>query len=107
MPRAIKRCAQPGCKLKAPCPKHKVWQPSSGTRPLPSNWKTIKKDARGFAAKTCYLCKTKDPGGQVDHIKNRASGGSDRPENLAWICRSCHKDKTEREKQAGRKRLKE
>lgn len=34
---------------------------------------------------------------EVDHIRNKAAGGSDAPENLQAICRPCHAAKTRRE----------
>lgn len=102
MPRAKKRCPQPQCPQYAPCPTHKVWRPSSGTRPLPSNWGSLKKKARGYADKRCYVCGKAPVAGQVDHVINRAAAGSDDPSNLAWICHADHKLKTEREKQVGR-----
>ena len=33
----------------------------------------------------------------VDHILNKANGGTDAPENLETICAPCHKEKTQRE----------
>lgn len=107
MPRAKKRCAQVGCREYAPCPKHKVWQPSSGTRPLPGDWKSLRKKARGYDEKRCYICHKIRTNGAVDHIIPRSQGGPHHPANLAWICNgpgSCHEQKTEAEKQAGRKR---
>lgn len=103
MPRAKKRCADPTCRQYAPCPIHRTWKPSSGTRPLPGNWKSLKKKAEGYSEKRCYRCNRIDPTGQVDHKKNRAQGGSDAPENLGWMCTKCHALKTEQEKQEGRK----
>lgn len=82
-----------------------MWKQSSGQQDLPPNWKTIRKQAEGFAEKRCYVCKRINPDGQVDHKVNRAAGGSNRKENLGWICQEpCHRLKTDREKQAGRKR---
>jgi len=71
---------------------------------MPSNWGSLKKKAKGYTEKKCYVCGKSPVAGQVDHIINRASGGTDHPDNLAWICHKDHSDKTEREKQAGRKR---
>lgn len=48
----------------------------------------------------CYLC-----GGRavtVDHILNRARGGTDCDDNLAAICVACHRRKTAREAARGR-----
>ncbi|MFC6022963.1 HNH endonuclease [Plantactinospora solaniradicis] len=101
IPRAKKRCAKPGCKEVAPCKRHKVWKESSGTRQLPGNWSTLKKQARNFATKICVFCGLRDPGGQVDHVINRAEGGTDDPSNLGWACARCHDRKTEEEKLRG------
>ena len=38
---------------------------------------------------------------QVDHIIQRASGGSEEDSNLQSICLSCHKEKTARESTGG------
>lgn len=38
----------------------------------------------------------------VDHIKPKSQGGSDDDSNLETLCRSCHQDKTDREKNARR-----
>jgi 5-methylcytosine-specific restriction protein A len=38
----------------------------------------------------------------VDHIKNKASGGTDDLENLQSICEQCHKEKTQKESKNGR-----
>ena len=41
---------------------------------------------------------------EVDHIANKASGGSDADENLQSLCEACHKAKTATESRAGRGR---
>lgn len=38
----------------------------------------------------------------VDHIINKAAGGSDDPSNLQAICDACHAEKTSREGNGGR-----
>jgi 5-methylcytosine-specific restriction protein A len=40
------------------------------------------------------------PATEVDHIVNRAAGGSDEPSNLISTCSDCHRVKTERERTA-------
>lgn len=48
----------------------------------------------------CQLCKAAGritPAREVDHILNRASGGTDDPGNLQALCKPCHAEKTERE----------
>lgn len=105
MPRAKQRCSHPDCREYKPCKIHRTWRPSSGQRPLPPNWNSLKKRAEGYAEKRCYVCGRINRAGQVDHKLNRAQGGSDRPENLGWICQEpCHREKTNREKRAGRKK---
>src|SRR3982750_395656 len=57
----------------------------------------------------CVLCLTA-PATQVDHIVNRARGGSDELSNLRPVCFDCHKSKTQDESREGlalksRKRL--
>lgn len=53
----------------------------------------------------CSDCKAKDrirPASQVDHITNKAAGGTDDPSNLQAINALCHKIKTAREAKASR-----
>lgn len=53
----------------------------------------------------CADCKAKDrirPASQVDHIINKAAGGTDDPSNLQAINALCHKIKTAREAKASR-----
>lgn len=102
MPRAKKRCAQPGCKQYAPCKTHQVWKPSSGMRPLPSNWKSLAKRVRQRDDFKCKLCGRW--GNEVDHIIPRSQNGSDEMVNLRVLCSSCHSKKTEQEKRFGQKR---
>jgi len=48
----------------------------------------------------CQACKRAGritPARDVDHILNRASGGTDDPDNLQALCKLCHAAKTERE----------
>lgn len=35
---------------------------------------------------------------EVDHILNKANGGTDSPSNLEAICKPCHKEKTIKER---------
>lgn len=53
----------------------------------------------------CQPCMRKDrvtPANQVDHIKQKADGGSDEDNNLESICPPCHRTKTARESGGGR-----
>lgn len=45
---------------------------------------------------TCYRCQ-KAPSVEVDHVVPVCLGGTDRPHNLAGICRPCHLTKSARE----------
>lgn len=38
---------------------------------------------------------------EVDHVLNKARGGTDHPQNLQAICRACHQAKTARESRGG------
>jgi len=53
----------------------------------------------------CHLCQPcmrdqgrPTPASQVDHIKPKAKGGTDDPDNLQSICAPCHLDKSIRDK---------
>ena len=54
----------------------------------------------------CQVCKAAGiltPGcNTVDHIINKAAGGTDDPSNLRTICKPCHQAKTQTEANAGR-----
>ncbi|MEQ7870735.1 HNH endonuclease signature motif containing protein [Chromohalobacter salexigens] len=43
------------------------------------------------------------PASEVDHIVGQAFGGTDDDDNLEAICTPCHKAKTARESQSGRR----
>lgn len=53
----------------------------------------------------CQICLAKGyltPATEVDHIINKANGGTDDLENLQSICSACHKIKTQTESHGGR-----
>lgn len=53
----------------------------------------------------CQVCLAKGyftPATEVDHVINKASGGTDDIENLQAICHVCHKSKTQTESHGGR-----
>jgi 5-methylcytosine-specific restriction protein A len=50
---------------------------------------------------TCQVCGQVTTALEVDHIVNRAQGGSDDDENLQAICIPCHKVKTASESAIG------
>lgn len=45
----------------------------------------------------CFGMGRTTPAQEVDHILNKASGGTDHPDNLQAICPACHADKTAEE----------
>lgn len=53
----------------------------------------------------CQVCKRQGyltPATEVDHIINKAHGGTDDIDNLQSICRACHQSKTQSESRRGR-----
>jgi 5-methylcytosine-specific restriction protein A len=70
-----------------------------------SSWNKIRKR---ILSRDGYLCQTCKRQGIVtyakivDHIINKASGGTNADDNLEVICDNCHKEKTQREAQKGK-----
>lgn len=68
-------------------------------------WRQIRKQV---LERDCYLCQVCKAAGRlteataVDHIINKAHGGTDSKDNLQAICKSCHDKKTQMESQKGR-----
>lgn len=63
-------------------------------------WDKIRKTILERDKHMCQPCLRKgrpEIGNQVDHIKPKASGGTDDPDNLEAICGPCHKAKTARD----------
>lgn len=50
-----------------------------------------------YQCQACKLGGRITPAREVDHRINKASGGTDDPDNLQSLCRPCHDAKTERE----------
>ena len=73
------------------CPAHSLgWQ--RGTRPMPPGWSTLR--VRVLREQpVCCVCGVR-ASTEVDHVLNRARGGTDDPRNLAGICGPCHKRKS-------------
>lgn len=68
-----------------------------------SEWKRLRKLVMKRDGYQCQECKRQgriSPGQDVDHIVNKAQGGTDALENLQYLCRPCHKEKTARESNA-------
>ena len=51
--------------------------------------------------KTCSSCRQECKKSEVDHIIPIAAGGDNSLNNLQLLCKSCHNDKTQQEKEAG------
>jgi 5-methylcytosine-specific restriction protein A len=100
VPRAKRRCPKPDCGQYHPCPVHPQGWASSKSPPLPSNWKVIKKQVKKDGCAHGPLGCSGEL--ELDHIMNRARGGSDGPENLQWLCSHHHRLKTEQERRQGR-----
>lgn len=82
-------------------------------------WSKLSRHARGYGAqwvktraailaRDMHLCQTclaqgrATPASAVDHIKPKAKGGTDEPDNLQAICGACHDAKSRREAVTGR-----
>lgn len=63
-------------------------------------WRKLRKTILHRDGYLCVSCKRSDryvPATDVDHIINKAKGGSDDPSNLQSLCRKCHMTKTANE----------
>lgn len=71
-------------------------------------WKMVRKQALERDKYLCQLCLAKGvltPATAVDHIINKANGGTDDLENLQAICDPCHEIKTASEAINSRKTI--
>lgn len=104
-------CTYPRCKnmsvIKGRCEDHKpvAWQSSesktNSQRGYGSQWRKVRTIALRRDKHLCQVCLRHGvitPATQVDHIKNKASGGDDSLDNLQSICDSCHMEKTIKER---------
>lgn len=55
----------------------------------------LKRDS--YLCQPCLRCGKTVPADAVDHIKQKADGGTYEPDNLESTCDPCHKDKTARD----------
>ena len=85
------------------CPAHrKAWQKGPGV-PTSRGWGWSRVRAQVLAEEP--LCRTCGaPAFCVDHIVNRARGGTDARENLQGLCTSCSDAKTQWEAAEGQRR---
>ena len=79
---------------------------SSRGSDMGTRWAAIRRRVLRASDGVCYLC-GRDGACEVDHIVPRSRGGSDHPDNLRAICRSCHARKSSAEGHAVQKRRRE
>lgn len=103
MPRAPKRCQKCGLLIPSQCSCPVGWAANSSRKPS-GKWKKVCALVRERSKKHCERCGRFDQSGEVDHILNRARGGTDDLENAQFLCRACHKIKTDEEKKWGRRK---
>lgn len=83
-----------------------VWNKSRTNKSAERNgstraWRTLRRSVLLRDRYTCRVCGALGVN-EVDHIKAKALGGTDDPDNLQAICCDCHKEKTVRESVEGR-----
>lgn len=78
---------------KTPRPIKNNWGSGRGGRP----WRRLKQKIHKRDDWTCQYCKRVTMDLELDHIKNKAKGGTDDESNLQSLCVPCHKEKTQRE----------
>lgn len=66
---------------------------SSSSRGYGAAWRKMRLRVLARDKYLCVICK-KSEAKEVDHIKEKAKGGTDDIENLQSLCVQCHKDKT-------------
>lgn len=68
-------------------------------------WRKLRQQVMARDGYLCQVCKRQGrltEAQAVDHIINKASGGTDELTNLQAICHACHKAKTQKESSGGR-----
>ncbi|WPC72933.1 HNH endonuclease [Vibrio porteresiae] len=73
---------------------------SSNKRGYGYSWRKLREKILSRDEYLCQPCLAKGQitaATEVDHIINKASGGTDDEYNLQSICKSCHKEKTQSE----------
>ncbi|WP_425585929.1 HNH endonuclease [Streptomyces thioluteus] len=116
MPRARQTCFRSGCPRPAvkagACLEHapkrvdprKPWSNTSRRNQARSaGWNSLRLRILRRDSYTCYRCGSSSAS-EVDHIVPVAFGGTDDPQNLSAICRTCHREKTNTERAAARRR---
>ncbi|OOS05970.1 HNH endonuclease [Moraxella cuniculi] len=73
------------------------WGKSRGGRP----WRRLRQQILLRDRYTCQICHRVGGRLELDHVINKANGGSDNQENLQILCHDCHQQKTKAESMAG------
>lgn len=58
-----------------------------------TTWRRIREVVRARDNETCQYCGRRAIEGEVDHILPVSRGGSDRFDNLVWVCKACNRSK--------------
>jgi 5-methylcytosine-specific restriction protein A len=101
MPRAPRKCPREGCETRITrgpyCPEHTQAWAGSTRGADDTEWKKLRLTILDRDRRRCWMCR--GPGADtVDHLKPKAYGGTDSPDNLAAIhdrtFPHCHRRKT-------------
>ena len=74
---------------------------NSNARGYGSRWRKLRQAILDRDYHLCQLCKANgrlSEANHVDHIRSKATGGTDAPSNLQALCEPCHKHKTATER---------
>ena len=84
-----------------------AWKPTRGTtRTASTAWRRIREQAKTRLPFYCVECESTD-NLELDHIIPVCEGGADVWCNFQWLCRDCHKIKTQMEAQRARVRARD
>jgi 5-methylcytosine-specific restriction protein A len=74
-------------------------RPSAAARGYGHVWRKLRRLVASECPAVCVRCGYAGPSREMhlDHIRARSKGGSNDTDNLQWLCRWCHTDKTNRE----------
>ena len=115
--RPPKPCTKAGCTkyatIKGRCDAHQIkhgWDHKATTkeRGYGSDWRKLRAavlERDGHICKECIKHRIYTPAKTVDHVLNKAGGGTDDMSNLQSLCNSCHNAKTQQEALRGRNAL--
>ena len=112
-----KQCTSPGCPnyavYRGKCEAHRKeatgqWKGKRDVGRLPGwEWARVRKR---ILERDAWLCQPCTRAGrvvkatEVDHIKPKSQGGTDSPDNLEAICKTCHEEKSKQEAKQGDRR---